>query len=255
MDGATTFRMLTRFGFAARGLLYVLIGYLALRSGRTEDPGGILAYLAGSTGRLVVAAMAAGFLAYGLWRLIEAWIDTQGHGGDAKGLAVRLGGATSGLVHLGLGALAVRLALGDRGGGGDSSGTAAATALDLPGGALILYLAAAILLGVGLAQFRKAWTLKFLRHLERGAAARGWIAWLGRLGYFARGILFCLTASFFFFAARAYSSAEAGGIDEALGSLPRPLQIAVALGVLLFGLYSMVEARFRRIAAADAFGH
>ncbi len=252
MDGAATFRWVTRLGFGARGLLYALIGYLALRSGRTEDPGGILAYLAGTTGRLVVAAMAAGFLAYGVWRLLEAWIDTQDHGGDAKGVTVRLAGATSGLVHLGLGVLAARLALGGGGGGGDSSRTAAATALDLPGGALLLYLAALVLLITGLAQFRKAWTGRFLRHFEHCAASRDWIGWLGRLGFAARGILFCLTASFFLFAAQAHSSAQAGGIDEALASLPRPLQIAVAAGLLLFGLFSLVEARFRRIAAPEA---
>lgn len=249
MQGATAFRTVTRLGFAARGLTYALIGYLALRSGRTEDPGGIMAYLAGHVGRAIVAAMAIGFLAYGSWRLLEAWIDSQGHGSDWKGRAVRLGGAFAGLVHLGLGLLAGRLALGDRGGdGGGASETAAETALHLPGGALLLYAGAGILLGVGLAQFRKAWTLKFLRHLEARAAGRGWAAWLGRLGFAARGIVFCVSAWLFFKAAEAHSSAAAGGIDDALGSLPRSLQIAVAAGLVLFGLFSLVEARFRRIA-------
>jgi hypothetical protein len=254
MRGATTFRIATRLGFGARGLIYALIGYLALRSGRTEDPGGILSYLLSTTGRLVVAAMAVGFLAYGIWRLLEAWVDSEGHGDDPKGVVVRLAGAASGLVHLGLGALAARLALGENREGGDSSRTAAATALDLPGGALILYLAAAVLLIVGLAQLRKAWTLKFLRHLEPRASARRWIAWLGRLGFVSRAVLFGLIASFFLFAARAQSSAQAGGIDEALSALPRPLQVAVAAGLLLFGLFSLVEARFRRLAAPERVG-
>ena len=114
--------------------------------------------------------------------------------------------------------------------------------------------AAAILLGVGLAQFRKAWTLKFLRHLEPRAANRNWAAWLGRLGFAARGIVFCLTAWLFLDAAEAHSSAAAGGLDEALGSLPRSLQVAVAAGLILFGLFSLVEARFRRIAAPPTLG-
>jgi hypothetical protein len=254
MRGATVFRTVTRLGFAARGLTYALIGYLALRSGRTEDPGGIMAYLAGHVGRVIVAVMAIGFLAYGGWRLLEAWLDSQGHGSDWKGRAVRLGGAFSGLVHLGLGLLAARLALGDRGDGGGTSETATATALHLPGGALLLHAGAGVLLGVGLAQFRKAWTLKFLRHLESRAAGQDWAAWLGRLGFASRGIIFCLSAWLFFRAARAHTSAAAGGIDEALGSLPRSLQIAVAAGLVLFGLFSLVEARFRRIAAPGTFG-
>lgn len=250
MSGATAFRIVTRLGFAARGLVYALIGYLALRSGRTEDPGGILDYLASTAGRLLVAAMAAGFFAYAAWRLLEAWVDSEGHGSDRKGIGARLAGAGSGIVHFGFGALAARLAAGGHD-NGDSSKAAAATALDLPGGALLLYLAAAIFLGVAIAQLRKAWKLKFLRHLEPRAAAQAWIAWLGRLGYLARGVVFALVAWLFLHAAQAHSSAAAGGIDDALGSLPRPLQMAVAAGVVLFGLFSLVEARFRRIAAPD----
>ena len=247
LTGTRTFRIMTRLGFAARGLIYVLIGYLALRSGRTEEPGGILACRRAATGRLLVAGMAAGFLAYGVWRLVAASIDTDDHGADTKGMIVRLAGATSGIIHLGLGALAARLAAGNRG-GGDSPETAAATALDLPGGALVLYLAAAVLFATALAQLHKAWRLKFLRRLEPRAAAQGWIAWLGRIGFLSRGIVFGLVSWFFLRAAQAESSAAAGGIDEALGSLPRALQAAVAAGLVLFGLFSLVEARFRRVA-------
>lgn len=253
MSGATMFRIITRLGFAARGLMYALIGYLALRSGRTEDPGGILAYLSSAAGRPLVAAMAVGFVAYGAWRLLEAWVDSEDHGSDWKGLGARMAGVGSGLIHFGFGIMAIRLAVGAHGGGGDSSKTAAATALHLPGGDLLLYFAAAFLAGVGVAQLRKAWRLKFLRHLETRAAAQAWIAWLGRLGYLTRGVIFAVTGWLFLHAAQAHNAAAAGGIDEALGSLPRPVQIAVGAGLVLFGLFSLVEARFRRIAAPDQF--
>jgi hypothetical protein len=247
------FGALTRLGFAARGLIYALIGYLALRSGRTENAGGALDYLASAAGRPLVAAMAVGFLSYGVWRLLEAWIDSEGRGDDAKALGVRLAGAGSGIIHLGLGGVAVLAAANQSsGGGGDSSETGASAALSVPGGELILYVAAATVLGVGLQQFRKAWTLKFLRHLEPEAARRRWVAWLGRTGFAARGILFLLMGWFLVQAARAHSSAAAGGIDEALGSLPRTAQIAVAAGLLLFGLFSLTEALYRRIPLARA---
>ncbi|HYI63318.1 MAG TPA: DUF1206 domain-containing protein [Allosphingosinicella sp.] len=244
------FGAVTRLGFAARGLMYVLIGYLALRSGRTENAGGALDYLASAAGRPLVAAMALGFLSYGVWRLLEAWIDSEGRGDDAKGLGVRLAGAGSGIVHLGLGWVAVLAAAGQGGGGGDSSETGASAALSVPGGELILYIAAVTFLGVGLQQFRKAWTLKFLRHLEPEAAGQRWVAWLGRTGFAARGIVFLLMGWFLVQAARAHSSAAAGGVDEALGSLPRTAQIAVAAGLLLFGLFSLTEAFYRRIPLA-----
>ncbi|MEA3047947.1 MAG: hypothetical protein QOJ53_2279 [Sphingomonadales bacterium] len=245
------FGAVTRLGFAARGLIYALIGYLALRSGRTENASGALDYLASGAGRLLVAAMAAGFLSYGLWRLLEAWIDSEDRGRDAKGLGVRLAGAGSGIIHLGLGGAALLATVGKGGGGGsDSSETGASAALSIPGGELVLYIAAAIVLGVGIAQLRKAWTLKFLRHLKPEAARRRWVAWLGRSGFAARGILFLLTGWFLVQAARAHSPGAAGGIDEALASLPRAAQIAVAAGLVLFGLFSLTEAFYRRIPLA-----
>jgi hypothetical protein len=241
----------TRLGFAARGLIYAIIGYLALRSGRTENASGALDYLASGAGRPIVAAMAAGFLSYGIWRLLEAWIDSEDRGADAKGLSVRLAGAGSGIVHLGLGGAALLAAIGKGGGGGsDSSETGASAALSIPGGEIVLYLAAAIVLGVGIAQFRKAWTLKFLRHLKPEAARSRWVAWLGRSGFAARGILFLLMGWFLVQAARAHSPGAAGGIDEALGSLPRAAQVAVAAGLVLFGLFSLTEAFYRRIPLA-----
>lgn len=245
------FEVVTRLGFAARGLMYGAIGWLAFASGRTEDAGGILAYLESHVGGVLVVVMAAGFFSYAAWRLLEAWLDTEDRGSDAKGVAVRLAGAGSGLIHLGLGAAAVLTALHARGGGGgDAPESGAATALSIPGGEALLYVAAAVAAGVGIQQFRKAWSLKFLRHLKPEAAKRGWIAWLGRLGYAARGVLFLVIGWLLVRAAQAHNSGAAGGMDDALGSLPRMVQIAVAAGVFLFGLFSLTEAVYRRMPAA-----
>lgn len=245
------FEAVTRLGFAARGLMYGAIGWLALRSGRTEDAGGVLTYLATGAGAVLVAVMAAGFFSYAAWRLLEAWLDTEGRGSDAKGIGVRLAGAGSGLIHFGLGVAAILAALHARrgGGGGGAQETGTAVALSLPGGDLLVYLGAAILAGVGIQQFRKAWTLTFMRHLTRSGAAHRWICWLGRAGYGARGAVFLTMAWLLVRAAQARSPAAAGGIDDALGALPRAAQIAIAAGVVLFGLFSLAEARYRRMPA------
>jgi hypothetical protein len=239
-------------------VIYVLMGYLALKSGRTEDGGGVLAWLASGSGLILLALMAAGLLAYGLWRLIEAWIDSAGRGSDAKGLAARAGGALSGIVHLGLaGAAALHVVGTDGGGGGDSAEAGARTALDLPGGGAMLVLVAAILLVTGLVQLANAWTLGFLRHLGGGPEARRWMSWIGRAGYLARGIVFLIMGWFFWRAGSEGSSAQAGGPADALSSLPDTLQTLVAAGLLLFGLFSFAEAWFRRIdgRAAGAVAH
>lgn len=245
---AGKFELLTRGGFAARGILYGLIGWLALESGRAEDGAGALAELDGTSGRLLLAAMATGFAAYALWRMADAWIDGSGHGTDAKGLAIRAGGMVSGLLHLGLGGIALSRALaGDGGGGGDSAREGAETALSLPGGWLMLLVAAAGLAATGLFQLGRAWSLGFMKNLETGAGRGEWLCWLGRAGFAARGIVFLVMGWLFMRAAMAERSSEAGGLGEALTSLPASLQTAVAAGLLLFGLYSLIEARYRRI--------
>jgi hypothetical protein len=245
---------LTRIGFASRGVMYLLIGYLALRTGRTEDGSGALGSLTSGAGKALLVLMALGFLAYALWRLSEALLDSEGHGSDAKGYAVRLGGAVSGLIHLGLGFLALRLGTGSGtggggggGGGGDATQEGAATALSFPGGEVALLIAAVGLGLTGAYQLVKAVKGDFLSHLDPQAARKEWVQWLGRFGYAARGVVFLVMGWFFLQAGRSSDAGQAGGMGEALGSLPAALQTAVAAGLFLFGLFSLVEARFRRI--------
>ena len=240
---------LTRLGFAARGLMYMLVGFLAAWWGRAEDPSGALRYLHDETGKPVLLVMVVGFGAYSLWRLLGAWLDSEGHGSDRKGILIRLGGAGSGLIYLGFAYTAARLALGAGGGGGsgERARAGAATALSLPGGQALLIAAAAGFLVAGGYQIVKAARGKFLRHLGGAAANAHWAQITGRGGYAARGIVFLLVAWLFAQAALHHSASEAGGMHEALASLSRTMRLAVGTGLLLFGLFSLVEARYRRI--------
>lgn len=241
--------MLTRLGFAARGMMYVLIGLIALQAGRAEDGAGAMETLNGGAGKLLLALMAAGFAAYGLWRLADAALDNEGHGSDAKAWLMRLGGAASGIAHLGLAYLAAGLALGSGGGeaGSDSARDGAATALELPGGWTLLLLAAVGLLLVGGYQLVNAAKGSFLRRLDPRAANSGWVRVAGRIGYAARGIVFLVMAWFLGQAGLEGRAGEAGGMGEALASLPKNVELVVAFGLLLFGLFSFVEARHRRL--------
>lgn len=248
MLNAGKLETMARIGFAARGLLYGTIGYLTLMVGRTEDNQGALGYFSGGAGRILLALMAIGFLGYGIWRLSEAVIDTDNAGTGAGGIAKRIGGAVSGALHFTLALAALRLALGEQGsGGGDSARDGASTALALPGGGLVLGIVALILLGVGAYQIVKAIKLGFLEHLEPRAAQQGWIAWVGRAGYLARGTTFAIIGIFLGQAALAGSAGEAGGMEAALDALPGVLQYVVAAGFVMFGVFSLVEARYRKI--------
>jgi hypothetical protein len=248
--GAPTqgFLTFTRIGFAARGVMYLLVAYLALRLGRAEDAGRALAWLASGRGRILLAAMAAGFAAYGLWRLADAGFDFERRGDEWKKLAVRAGGAGSGLIHLGLAFTAARLALGSGGGGGGSSRKAeagASMALGLPGGNIVLLIGAAILLAAAGFQVAKAVRRKFLDHLRPDVRGLWWVLAAGCGGYAARGAVFATAAWLLFRAATDRRATEAGGLGDALRALPPAAETAVAAGLALFGAFCLIEAWYR----------
>ena len=244
-DPSRTLTLLTRLGFAARGVLYLVIGLLVLRTGRAEDPSGALSVLAQGGGRTLLYLIVAGFLAYGLWRLSDAAFNIERHEQGNKGLRERAGAAASGIVHLFLAWQAVKLLQGTAGSGGSGTQEGARTALQLPGGELALELAGLVLLGVGIVQLVKAYKGDFLKHLEPQVAGQPWARWTGQGGYAARGIVFLISGAFLVAAGFKEQASEAGGMAEALSWLTSPWDVLVAIGLLLFGLYSLIEARFR----------
>ncbi len=235
---------LTRVGFAARGLLYIVIATLVLRTGRAEDPSGALQYLGEGGGRALLVVMAAGLFAYSLWRLADAAFDIERHGSDRKGGLERVGAATSGVVHLFLAWQAVRLIQGAAS-ASDGTSEGARTALQLPGGGALVMVAGAVLLAVGAFQIVKAVKASFLRHLEPRIARQPWAQWSGRAGYAARGLVFLISGFFLLTAGFRERASEAGGTADALSWLSSPMDTIVALGLLAFGLFSLIEARFR----------
>jgi hypothetical protein len=246
MNASSRLTTLTRIGFAARGLLYIVIALLVLRTGRAEDPSGALEYLGQGGGRLLLGVMAAGLLAYGLWRLADAAFDVERHGSDGKGALERLGAGASGVVHLILAWQAVRLIQGVSS-ASDGTREGAQAALQLPGGQTMVALAGAVLLGVGIFQLVKSVKATFLRHLESQAARQAWVQWTGRAGYAARGLVFMISGFFLIRAGLQDQASEAGGTGQALAWLTSPWDTLVAIGLLAFGLFSLVEARFRQL--------
>jgi hypothetical protein len=257
MEPIARFETLTRIGFAARGLTYLIVGYLAIEAGRATGTSGALRAMAESgTGRLALGVVAVGLLAYGAWRILEAAFDLEGSGTDAKGSVVRTGHGLSGIAHIFLGLLALGLATGMAGSGGGGEGESARSAtswlLDLPAGATIVRLVGVVLMAVGAYQAVQAIRLRFLRQLDARAASQAWVKWVGRLGYLARGAVFILIGSFFWRAGETANAQQAGGMGDAIGSLSGWMQVAVAAGLALFGLFSIVQAIYRRITDPHA---
>nr|WP_283937725.1 DUF1206 domain-containing protein [Sphingomonas hankyongi] len=234
-----------RVGFLGRGILYILIAWLALQTGRTEDLTGALEYLGHGSGRILLIVIAAGLAAYGLWRLADAAFGIENPGPDGKALRKRSAAGFIGLIYLYLSYKAVRIILAGHAGTMNAQ-EQADTVLDLPGGAVVLGIAAAVLAVAGLNQFRKAGKCTFLYNLDYRAQAP-LAKWLGRIGYAARGVIFLTIAYLIGKAALDGTSNEAGGMEQALDFFSGPVLWAVALGLALFGAFSIIEALFRRI--------
>jgi hypothetical protein len=255
VDKSENFTLLVRLGYAARGVVYILLGYLALGSSVDVSSGpeasfDMLQDVPLGTGVLYLAAV--GLLAYAVYKFIAAIGDLERHGADAKGVAQRIGYMASGVAHTVLAWTAFEFARGDKQSAtGDGSGQTAATLLAWDAGAAVLGIVGLGFLAGAVFQARSAVTARFMRTVGAGAPAS--VCWIGRVGHAARAVVFLLVGWSLIKAAWFDSSSEVRGLGSALASLrdSQALYSIVAAGLLLFGVFSLIVARFRVIHNVD----
>ena len=253
-----------RIGFAARGLVYMLVGWFALdvarHGGEMTDNQGALGTLANAPlGHVLMAVCALGFAGYAVWRLTEAITDPEGRSRTMKGRFERAGYAVSGIAHVLLAVAAGRLALRRSEAQGGSPGDRNAESwsawlLDQPGGPMLLVLVGVGFFAVAAAQGIKAYKARF-EDLGGDVPAPRYVRWAGRCGYAARALIFAIIGWFLISAATHRDADRAGGLGEALRHLrDQPEGSAIlaitACGLALFGVFSLIEARYRRIRVA-----
>jgi hypothetical protein len=260
-----------RFGYAAKGAVYIIVGLLALQAalgsgGQTTDKRGALSSLTNQPGgKLVLGLLAAGLFGYALWRLVEAATDAEGAGPGAKGTALRAAHATFGVIYAGLGFEAARLASGGSGSGagGGAGASGGATAhwtgrlMSLPLGRALVIAAGLGVVAYGIAQLVRAYKANVRKRLDLSSldpAAQEWVIRLGRLGYAARGVVLLVVGWFLVQAALRHDPQQATGLGGALAALEQApygvwLLGLVAAGLIAYGLYNVVQARYRVIRA------
>jgi hypothetical protein len=250
-----------RIGHVAKGVSYMLIAVLALQVAfghrrRTSDRQGVLREIAGKPfGTAVLVALAVGFLGYALWQFVRTFLDRSDDGSGPKGLAKRGDHAVVGAIYVASGVAAVSLAVGSRSATSGSERAETAKVLDWPGGRWIVGVVGVVFLVYGLYNAYKATTEKFrkdLREGEMGDEMRTGAVWTGVVGHGARGVVFAMVGFFLAKAAIDYDPHEAVGIDGALAKLADQtygtwLLSAVAVGLLAYGLFCLVQARYRRV--------
>ncbi len=249
---------LGRFGFVAKGLLYGIVALIAIQvalgSGELEDKKGALqAVVEQPYGEILLGILAAGLAGYALWRLVEAALGPKDESG-AKALGKRLLSLGKGLLYAGLCFVAVSILVGAGAGGsaGDEDETTA-TLLELPAGVWLVTAAGAGLIVAALYNGYRGITRKFCDDLRgMSATEERWVEGIGLVGHLARLVVFGLMGVFLVKAALEYDPQEAVGLDGALATVAQqPLGPALlglaAAGLLAYGLFCLVQARYREL--------
>ncbi|TMC54386.1 MAG: DUF1206 domain-containing protein [Chloroflexi bacterium] len=258
--------LLERAGYVVRGVLYTVMGGLALGvalgiGGMATDQSGSLVILTrGPWGRMLLVAVALGLGAYAIWGFVRAIFDPLHRGDDPPGIAERLGFAWSGTAYTAMVLLALQLLSGSsKSPSHDGTQAVIASILTYPAGHWATLVVGAVAIGVGLGQFVEAYTAVFKKDLKRSEMskpAKKTVDALGRFGMVSRGVTFTLVGWFVVQAGLYRDPSRAHGFGGAFMFLlgqpfGRPLLAVVALGFIALGLHSFASARWERLLGSS----
>ena len=258
LAGAKSLGWLARAGLLGRGVIYGIIGILALKLAlgdggeATDQQGALRAIAQQSFGEVLLILVAVALAGYALWRLVRAAV---GHGAEQRDDSTdRLAALGSGIAYAILCVTAVEILIGS----GSSSGNTEQTTggvLDWTGGPVLVGIAGAVLIGVAAYQAYKGLAKKFLEdaktHEMRPTVRKGY-TWVGVFGLVSRAVIFALIGYGLIKAAIDYDPDEAVGLDGALLTLTQAKYGPVLLGIVAAGLagfaiYSFADARYRKV--------
>ncbi len=251
-------KALARMGLVARGVIYILIGWLAIevaigRSTLRPSQEGALHLLAGTSyGLVTLWLLGIGFAGYALWRLSEAAFGVTGTG---RGAGPRLKSLVRAIVYAFLSALTFEVIAGSARNESRKQRDLTATVMHHAGGRWLVGVVGLAIVIVGLtlmAEGIRRTFMKYLRSREMSPRTRRVVEKLGMIGTTARGLVFAIVGVLIIDAAVTFDPKKSGGLDKALLALRHQalgqfLLLMVALGVLIFGIYGLCEARWRRV--------
>jgi hypothetical protein len=253
---------LERCGYVIRGVLYAVMGGLALGlsigigGAATDQPGSVAVLGEEPAGKLFLLAVVIGLGAYSIWGFVRAIFDPLRRGRDASGIAERLGFVWSGAAYAAIAIFALHLLAGSGAPAAhDSTQSTISNILALPAGQFLAAAIGLVTIGVGIGQFVDAYRAIFKKDLKRremNPAEKRIVDMLGRFGYFSRGVTFTLVGWFAFQGGLHHDSSQVHGLSGVflflLGQpFGRLLLGIVSLGFIALGLHSFASARWIRL--------
>lgn len=252
VDKSEKFSWLVRLGYAARGLVYVLLGYVALQTaGKAQDGQAAVFDMVQDVplGTPMLYVIAIGLVGYAIFKAVDAVTDFENHGDDAKGKAKRIGAAASSVAHFLLAWTAWKFASGakQQSGGSDGTQERATTLLSWEIGPIVLGIVGIGFLVGAAMQAKHAYDAHFMKHIS--GRAPSYVEPLGRAGHAARAVVFLVIGWSLMRGAWFDQSSEVKGLGDAIVSLSDMgiLYSLVAVGLVLFGIFTLIVARYRII--------
>lgn len=257
---SASLEVLARIGLIAYGVVHLLIGWLALQiawgaAGRSADSSGALGTLADQPfGKILLGLVAAGLVALALWQASAALWGYRNHQGATR-VRKQLTSAAKAVIYAALGVSAASVALGLGSWSSQSQQQATSGVLAWPAGYLIVVVTGLIIIAVGVAGVVKGVKKSFVEEIDTSSmspGAREGVARLGQVGYIAKGVALGVVGGLLSYAALTFGRQKAQGLDGALQTIlaqpfGRFLLTAVALGFVAFGLFAMLQSRYRRM--------
>lgn len=247
-------------GLIAKGIVYCLIGILAFmaafqlggQAGQTTDKEGVFNFVYQQTGgKIILGIIACGLVCYTIWRLVQAFADTENKGKSTKGFALRARYAFSGVVYASLALYAFKKLFTSASSSGSGNGGWVSTLLEKPFGQWMVGIAAVVIIGVGIYQIYYGLSEKYHDHVDKAgvAANKSYLLISGKIGYVARGLVWLIIGWMIMKAALSANAAEAGDTSKALGFLQDSsygsyLLGAAGLGLCCYGIFNFVRARY-----------
>ena len=260
VDKSEKFRTLVRVGYFSRAILYSVLGLIALTSAGQIGKGtdGIFRAIENfPLGALILWLMVVGLFAYALFRFASFFFDIENQGSDKVGWGKRIGHAGSAIGHLALAYSAYKFATSPAtAASGDSAEKAAAGVLSMGLGGIVLGVLGIAFFLAAFNQAKKSFTGDFMNRIGAGAPSQTRL--LGGIGYAARAVVFGIIGwSLFKAGFLAGGSEQVKTLGDAVASLAGSGTIFtfVAAGLLVFGLFSLILARYRIIPDMSSAGH